>query len=63
MDITLRRRAERVVETARADSCVFFMDKGDPELNMTIASMKRAFRGRFLFVEKIKDTTEKVNYF
>ena len=36
---TLRRRAERAVEMVKAEPCVFFMNKDDPELNRLITAI------------------------
>ena len=42
MDAMMRRRTERAVEMAEAESCVFFQDKDEPELNAIILAMRQA---------------------
>jgi len=54
MDVTLRRRTERAVQMVKAESCVFFKDKGDEELSAIIAAMRQAGYS----VEKIANTMQ-----
>ena len=60
MDAITKRRAKRAVDMVRAESCVFFMDKGDPELNGIIAAIQTPVDDAFrltvsgkLFVDKL----------
>ena len=56
VDIMRRRRTERAVKMAKVkgESCVFFVDKNDPELKRLIAAMCNA---RFN-VDKLTDNYE-----
>ena len=54
MDATLRRRTERAVEMVKAESCVFFEKKGDPELSRIVAGLRQAGYS----VEKVADAMQ-----